>query len=128
MTQLLSFRTSVYTSRVAIGKSNCGNLRIYRCHASESGSLIKKQCRGGETHKQLLCGKSLGRNITINPYYGAYFPTRFDHLKLFDKWLKKYTGSKEKAIEIGVGSGILSYQLIKNGFSDIYASDTNKNA
>lgn len=70
--------------------------------------------------------KTLG--ITINPYYGAYFPTRFDHLKLFDKWLKKYTGSKEKAIEIGVGSGILSYQLIKNGFNDIYASDTNKNA
>jgi len=70
--------------------------------------------------------KTLG--IKLHPYYGTYFPTRFDHLKLFDKWLKKYTGSKEKAIEIGVGSGILSFQLIQNGFNDIYASDTNKNA
>ncbi|WP_122893332.1 methyltransferase [Arcobacter peruensis] len=67
-------------------------------------------------------------DITLHPYYGTYFPTRFDHLKLFDKWLKKYEGSKQKAIEIGVGSGILSFQLIQNGFNDIYASDTNKNA
>lgn len=67
-------------------------------------------------------------DITLKPYYGTYFPTRFDHLKLFDKWLKKYEGSKEKAIEIGVGSGILSFQLLQNGFESIYASDTNKNA
>jgi hypothetical protein len=67
-------------------------------------------------------------DITLHPYYGAYFPTRFDHLKLFDKWLKKYEGSKEKAIEIGVGSGILSFQLIQNGFDNIFATDTNKNA
>ncbi|MCO4844947.1 MAG: methyltransferase [Sulfurovum sp.] len=67
-------------------------------------------------------------NLTLKPYYGTYFPTRFDHLKLFDKWLKKYEGSKENAIEIGVGSGVLSFQLIQNGFENIYASDTNKNA
>lgn len=67
-------------------------------------------------------------NLTLHPYYGTYFPTRFDHLKLFDKWLKKYEGSKENAIEIGVGSGVLSFQLIQNGFENIYASDTNKNA
>ncbi|QOG12478.1 methyltransferase [Arcobacter sp. FWKO B] len=66
--------------------------------------------------------------ITLHPFYGAYFPTRFDHLKLFDKWLKKYDGSKDKAIEIGVGSGILSFQLIQNGFLNIFATDTNKNA
>lgn len=70
--------------------------------------------------------KTLG--ITLHPFYGTYFPTRFDHLLLFDKWLKKYTGSKEKAIEIGVGSGILSFQLIQNGFENIFATDTNKNA
>jgi len=70
--------------------------------------------------------KTLG--ITLHPFYGTYFPTRFDHLTLFDKWLKKYVGSKEKAIEIGVGSGILSFQLIQNGFKSIFASDTNKNA
>ena len=67
-------------------------------------------------------------DITIHPYYGTYFPTRFDHLKLFDKWLKKYDGPKTNAIDIGVGSGILSFQLIQNGFENIYASDTNKNA
>jgi len=67
-------------------------------------------------------------DITLKPYYNTYFPTRFDHLKLFDKWLKKYEGSKENAIEIGVGSGVLSFQLIQNGFKNIFATDTNKNA
>jgi len=67
-------------------------------------------------------------NLSLKPYYGTYFPTRFDHLKLFDKYLKKYQGSKNNAIEIGVGSGVLSFQLIQNGFENIYASDTNKNA
>ena len=67
-------------------------------------------------------------NLTIHPYYGTYFPTRFDHLKLFDKWLKKYDGAKNNAIDIGVGSGILSFQLIQNGFKNIFATDTNKNA
>lgn len=67
-------------------------------------------------------------NLAIYPYYNTYFPTRFDHLKLFDKWLKKYEGEKTNAIEIGVGSGILSFQLLQNGFENIYATDTNKNA
>ncbi len=67
-------------------------------------------------------------DLMLKPYYGTYFPTRFDHLKLFDKWLKKYEGSKENAIEIGVGSGILSFQLIQNGFKNIFATDTNANA
>lgn len=67
-------------------------------------------------------------NITLKPYYGTYFPTRFDHLKLFDKWLKKYDGPKDKAIDIGVGSGILSFQLIQNGFENIFATDSNKNS
>ena len=67
-------------------------------------------------------------NLTLKPYYGTYFPTRFDHLKLFDKWLKKYDGKKNNAIDIGVGSGILTFQLIQNGFKNIFATDTNKNA
>lgn len=67
-------------------------------------------------------------DITLHPFYGTYFPTRFDHLKLFDKWLKKYEGPKDNVIEIGVGSGVLSFQLIQNGFENIFASDTNKNA
>jgi methylase of polypeptide subunit release factors len=67
-------------------------------------------------------------NLTLKPYYGTYFPTRFDHLKLFDKYLKRYEGEKNNAIEIGVGSGVLSFQLIQNGFKNIFATDTNKNA
>lgn len=67
-------------------------------------------------------------DITIHPFYNTYFPTRFDHLKLFDKWLKKYEGAKTTAIEIGVGSGVLSFQLLQNGFENIYAIDTNQNA
>ena len=67
-------------------------------------------------------------DLTLHPFYGTYFPTRFDHLKLFDKYLKKYNGEKESAIEIGVGSGVLSFQLIQNGFKNIFATDTNKNA
>jgi len=67
-------------------------------------------------------------DLTLHPYYGTYFPTRFDHLKLFDKWLKRYDGAKTNAIDIGVGSGVLSFQLIQNGFENIFATDTNKNA
>ena len=67
-------------------------------------------------------------DLTLHPFYGTYFPTRFDHLKLFDGWLKKYNGAKNNAIEIGVGSGVLSFQLIQNGFKNIFATDTNKNA
>jgi len=67
-------------------------------------------------------------NLTIHPFYGTYFPTRFDHLKLFDKWLKKYDGPKNIAIDMGVGSGVLSFQLIQNGFKNIFGTDTNKNA
>jgi methylase of polypeptide subunit release factors len=67
-------------------------------------------------------------DLMLHPFYGTYFPTRFDHLKLFDKWLKKYDGPKTNAIDIGVGSGVLSFQLIQNGFENITAIDTNKNA
>ncbi|PLY04662.1 MAG: methyltransferase type 11 [Arcobacter sp.] len=67
-------------------------------------------------------------DLFLHPFYGTYFPTRFDHLKLFDKWLKKYEGAKTNAIDIGVGSGVLSFQLIQNDFENIFATDTNKNA
>lgn len=66
--------------------------------------------------------------LTLHPFYGTYFPTRFDHLLLFDKWLKRYSGAKKSAIDIGVGSGVLSFQLLKNGFEKVSGTDTNKNA
>jgi len=67
-------------------------------------------------------------HLSLHPFYGTYFPTRFDHLVLFDKWLKTYKGDRKKAIDIGVGSGVISFQLIQSGFLNVFASDTNKNA
>ncbi|QXP61263.1 methyltransferase [Olleya sp. HaHaR_3_96] len=64
----------------------------------------------------------------IHPYYGTYFPTRFDHLILFDNWLKRYEGPKKSAIDVGIGSGVLSFQMVKHGFQTVYGTDTNPNA
>lgn len=64
----------------------------------------------------------------LHPYYGTYFPTRFDHLILFDNWLKRYEGPKKSAMEIGIGSGVLSFQLVQHGFQKVFATDTNPNA
>ncbi|MDB9743943.1 class I SAM-dependent methyltransferase [Fibrobacterales bacterium] len=64
----------------------------------------------------------------IFPYYGTYFPTRFEHLELFATWLSKYPGAKESAIDMGIGSGILSYQLLKARFQNVTGVDSNPNA
>jgi 16S rRNA G966 N2-methylase RsmD len=64
----------------------------------------------------------------VHPYLGTYFPTRFDHLTLFDNYLKRYEGSKKSAIDVGVGSGVLSFQMVQYGFQKVYATDTNPNA
>ena len=64
----------------------------------------------------------------VHPYYGVYFPTRFDHLILFDNWLKRYKGPKKSAIDVGVGSGVLSFQMLKHGFQKVFGTDTNPNA
>ncbi len=64
----------------------------------------------------------------IHPWFGTYFPTRFEHLELFDKWLKKYTGEKKSAIDIGIGSGVLSFQMLKHSFEKVYGIDSNPNA
>jgi SAM-dependent methyltransferase len=64
----------------------------------------------------------------LHPYYGTYFPTRFDHLILFDNWLSRYEGAKKSAIDVGIGSGILSFQLVKHGFQKVFGTDTNPNA
>jgi len=64
----------------------------------------------------------------LHPYYGTYFPTRFDHLVLFDQWMRRYEGPKKTAIDIGCGSGVLSFQIIKYGFQKVFGTDTNPNA
>ena len=69
-----------------------------------------------------------GLRNKIHPYYGTYFPTRFDHLKLFDNWLKHYEGPKKSAIDVGIGSGVLALQMVKHGFQKVFGTDTNPNA
>ncbi|MEM5566920.1 methyltransferase [Psychroserpens sp. AS72] len=64
----------------------------------------------------------------IHPYYGTYFPTRFEHLVLFNNWLKRYKGPKKTVIDVGVGCGVLSLQLIQHGFQKVFATDINPNA
>ncbi len=69
-----------------------------------------------------------GLRDKIHPYYGTYFPTRFDHVILFESWLKSYNGNKDIAIDVGIGSGILSYMLLKYNFIKIIGTDNNPNA
>ncbi len=64
----------------------------------------------------------------LHPYYGTYFPTRFDHLILFDNWLKRYEGPKKTAIDVGTGSGVLAFQLVKHGFQKVFGTDSNPNS
>jgi hypothetical protein len=64
----------------------------------------------------------------LHPYYGTYFPTRFGHLELLALWLERYSGSLGKSIDVGTGSGVISFQLFERGFSDILATDINPNA
>ncbi len=64
----------------------------------------------------------------LHPYFGTYFPTRFDHLILFDNWLKRYSGAKKSAINVGIGSGVLAFQMVKYGFQKVFGTDNNPNA
>lgn len=69
-----------------------------------------------------------GLRNKIHPYYGIYFPTRFEHLQLFDNWLARYQGPKKTAIDVGIGSGVLSLLMMKVGFQKVFGTDTNPNA
>ena len=53
---------------------------------------------------------------------------RFEHLVLFDNWLKRYTGPKKTAIDVGIGCGVLSLQMVQHGFQKVFATDINPNA
>lgn len=69
-----------------------------------------------------------GLSHKIHPWYGVYFPTRFEHIELFNNWLNEYGGDKKRAYDIGSGSGILSFLLEKSGFKKVWATDINPNA
>jgi hypothetical protein len=66
-------------------------------------------------------------NEKVHPFYGVYFPTRHEHLTLFDNWLAKNNGFT-KAIDIGTGCGVLALMMLKHGIPFVHATDTNPNA
>jgi methylase of polypeptide subunit release factors len=64
----------------------------------------------------------------VHPYYGTHIPSSYEHLVLFDNWLKRYDGPKKTAIDVGIGNGVLSFQLVKHGFQKAFGTDINPNA
>ena len=68
-----------------------------------------------------------GLRQKIHPFYGTYFPTRNEHLVLFDKWLEK-NDTFSSAIDLGAGCGVLSFYMLKHKVKNIIASDINPNA
>ena len=64
----------------------------------------------------------------LHPLHGTYFPTRHEHLHLFSRWLRRYAGARDRAIDVGTGCGVLALQLHAAGFTDIVATDINANA
>jgi methylase of polypeptide subunit release factors len=120
----------IQENKLLVKKSpDIGWLEILYPDVSEfyiSFSEVQDMSSSWQSYKKGIEVKTL--NLNIHPYYGTYFPTKFDHLKLFDKFLNKYSGKKNNAIDIGTGSGVLSFQLIKNGFENIFASDINPNS
>lgn len=64
----------------------------------------------------------------IFPWFGCYFPTRFEHLELFQDYLKHYSGQRKTAIDVGAGTGILSFMLENAGFERMIATDNHPNA
>lgn len=63
----------------------------------------------------------------IHPFYGAYFPTRHEHLSLFDQWLSEQTKPK-RLLDIGTGCGVLSFIAYAQGIANVHATDINPNA
>lgn len=63
----------------------------------------------------------------LHPFYGVYFPTRHEHVMLFDNWLKKKPCFSQ-ALDIGTGCGVLALMMLKHGIPFVYATDVNPNA
>ena len=64
----------------------------------------------------------------IRPFYGTYAPTRTSHLELLATWLHRYQGARDRAVDVGCGSGVIALMLARAGFSDVLATDINPNA
>lgn len=68
-----------------------------------------------------------GLKVRIHPFYGTYFPTRTEHLELFDQWLAQQP-PMQSAMDIGTGCGVLTFYMLKHGIGHITATDINPNA
>lgn len=68
-----------------------------------------------------------GLQHKLHPYYGVYFPTRTEHLFLFDSWLGQGRDISS-ALDLGTGCGVLSFYMLKQGVKSILATDINPNA
>ena len=64
----------------------------------------------------------------LHPWHGVYCPTRTAHLELFSTWLAQDKGTREHAIDVGTGCGVLAFLLARRGFSAVTATDINPNA
>ena len=66
---------------------------------------------------------------TLHPWYGVYFPTRWEHLELLDSWLSRWPEKEhvEAALDLGCGCGVLSLYLCKHlpRRTMIWATDLN---
>ncbi len=63
----------------------------------------------------------------VHPFCGTYFPSRYDHLVFFDRWLAA-NNNYGRVVDIGSGCGILSFIMLKHGIRNIHATDINPNA
>jgi len=68
----------------------------------------------------------------IFPLYGVFNPSRQDYLELFSNYMVKLMGSQpnliKSAMDLGCGSGVLSFIMAQNGINKILAIDKEDNA
>jgi len=64
----------------------------------------------------------------LHPFYGVYFPVRFEHLELFNAWLEQDKEERDFCYDIGAGAGVLTFIMLKHGVRAVYATDLNPNA
>ena len=87
---------------------------------------IQEICGAWKTYSTGVHYPVLGKKL--HPFFGVYYPTRTEHLELFATWLSQYKGVKSHCVDVGTGSGILTFLLAKSGFARVDATDQNPNA
>jgi hypothetical protein len=71
-------------------------------------------------------------NKKIYPQYGVFNITRQDYISLFNRYIKEnltdFNFDKANAIDLGSGTGILSFLLVQRGMKRVFAIDNMENA